>query len=547
MAMNETTSGSNKLSRTWNLLLEGRPLIALAAALITTNGHPINLREMGAARGWVLAEFFSLQSTYLCSIGLAMIACPALGQRWSCRALAQTGLLLASIGALLNGFLDWSPQYLCVAGPVVAGVGCGLAIFFSPRMLGPRWELPAIWATILVPMAGPPAIAMATMFRETSDWRSAFYFQALCAAIALAILLSMDEAPEKPPPRRATLAFFPALIVAVFLLLYILHWGQLHGWLESPDIVLAFVCCGTAFGLSLWLAWPYIDVAALKENWPRLALFFFGGASQFFVGAYVVNTYASNLMNLNAWQRAMLILPMPIGITAALAVSQWQAFRRLVLGLPGAIVGLLMFAVGLWSSLRLTMNWPYWYGVDIFDLNWFVAPSAAVLAPTRFLMGFGVGILFRSMSAPCTPNPEREEKVRPVLTILQFLGGGISTGAFVTFLLIGHQIHYSYSADRDYVQPDEVVSRQSNLSEQFYRGGEADPERIAQAAMYRSVNYEAENLTFASVYSVFFVVALALAGMCAATWVCRRWQGVPSVAPRSEEEFEFEVDELEKD
>ena len=87
---------------------------------------------------------------------------------------------------------------------------------------------------------------------------------------------------------------------------------------------------------------------------------------------------------------------------------------------------------------------------------------------------------------------------------------------FVNFLLIGHQVHYSYAADRDYIQAEELAQRQAVRSEDLRRGGAADPEREAAALLYRFVNYEADNLVFADIYGGFLVASLVLAVLCGA-------------------------------
>jgi MFS family permease len=131
-----------RLTRAWDVLLAGRPLVAFAAVLLTTTGHTMNLREMGIAQGWVAAEVYALQSAYLVSLALMLLACPALGQRLSCRGLAETGLVLVAAGSFLNGLLLWEPLSLFLAGRVLAGAGAGMVIYFTPRLLEPRWQIP---------------------------------------------------------------------------------------------------------------------------------------------------------------------------------------------------------------------------------------------------------------------------------------------------------------------------------------------------------------------------------------------------------------------
>jgi MFS family permease len=519
-------SAFGRVARAWDYLLAGRPLVALAAVLFTTTGHTMNLREMGVAQGWISAEYYSLQSAYLVSLALVMLACPALGRRFSCRSLAQAGLVLVVAGSLLNGLRPWAPLPVFVIGRVVAGCGAGTVIYFAPRLVDPRWEFPATWAAILLPVAGPGVIGAATMITEVSDWQGGFLFEGAAAAVALVVLLSMAEAPESPPAApHGTLAYLPPLALATAALVFVLHWGQLYGWLESADVVTASAVGAAAAIVALWLAWPQIDWKALKESWIRLVLFFFGGANQFFHG-YTMNAYGGTLVNLSSWQRALLIWPTPIGIAVSLALAQLRWRRlRLPLGLPGAIAGLLLLAAGLYLSYRQTMDWPYWQVLDTLDLNWFPAPGARQLAPGRFLMGLGVGLFMIAADTLHSPEPQREEEVRPLLLVGQFLGGGIAAGVFVNFLLIGHQVHYSYSADRAYIQAEELGQRQALLSEELRRGGAADPEGAAAALLYRFVNYEADNLVYATIYAAFLAASLLLAGVCLVLWVWRRRDG----------------------
>jgi hypothetical protein len=531
MVTNEASSTFGKLARVWDYLLAGRPLVALAVVLFTTTGHAMNLRELSVSQGWIAAVFYILQTSYLFGIALIILACPALGQRFSCRDLARTGLVLAAAGAFLNGWAMWAPMSIFVIGRVVAGVGAGLVIYFAPRLLDRRWLMFEIWAAILCPVAGPGLIAAATMSHEVSDWQWAYFYEGAAAVFALFLLLSMVQTPESPPPPpRGSLAYLPSLVVAAAAVGYCLHWGQLQGWLESLDIVIAATVSLAALIVSLWLAWPQLDFLALKENGIRLILFFFAGACQFFL-TFTINTYGGGIVNFSSWQRVWMIWPMPIGIAVSLALSQvpWRGGRPL--GLPSAAFGLLLLAGGLYHSHQQTMDWPFWHILDTRDLNWFMAPTHWELAPGRFLMGLGIGLLMISVEQLASHDAQREATVQPFLPVVQFLGGGLATGVFVNFLLIGHPVHYSYSADRDYIQADEFAQRRSDLRDDFARQGEADPERATEVLLYRFINYETENLVFATIYATFLVASLLLAGVCLALWMwlrLRKWRELPS-------------------
>jgi hypothetical protein len=364
-------------------------------------------------------------------------------------------------------------------------------------------------------------ISAASMMRGVSSWEWGFLFEGGTAVLSLVLLLSMADTVDRRPQAPASLAYLPGLVLASAALLYCLHWGQLHGWQEGSDILTAALVGVVALTMSLWLVWPQLDFLALRENWIRLVLFFFGGMNQFFHG-YTMNVYGGALVNFSSWQRAWLIWPMPIGIAVGLALSQarWRG-RSLTLGLPGAIAGLLILAGGLYLSLERTLGWPFWQVLNTIDLNWFPAPQHWELAPERFLMGLGVGLFMIAMDGLVSPDPQREEKVRPFLLVLQFLGGGIGAAVLINFLLIGHQVHYSYSSDRDYIQADEIAQRSAVLRDALRAAGDSAPERSADVLLYRFVNYEADNLVFASIYAAFLVAALVLAGISFALWIGR--------------------------
>ncbi len=121
----------------------------------------------------------------------------------------------------------------------MAGIGAGLVINFTPRLLDRRWENPTTWASILLPVTGPAVIAAATMrLRDWSDWQWGFLVEGAAALVSLLLLVSMTEEPELASPSVGGWpAFLPFLVLGSAAMVYCLHWGQLHGWLESSDIV----------------------------------------------------------------------------------------------------------------------------------------------------------------------------------------------------------------------------------------------------------------------------------------------------------------------
>lgn len=503
-------------------LLEARPLLALAIALLTTGGHTMNLRETGVSQGWVPAESYALQSCYMLSLAMTLLAGPTLLRRWSSQALVIAGLAMGTIAGFANGSEIWLSLPSFLAGRALAGAGAGLVIFFAPRLLGPRWHVTVAWAVILCPVAGPGVVSLATMLAESSDWQDGFLLEGAASAVGLALMLSMDSAADPESPRPRTHPFMlVCLTLASAALLYVMHWGQLQGWTESPDVVAAAVIGLAALVGGAVLAWPHIDWGLPARNWLRLGLFFFGGICQFFYG-YLMNVYGGSIVNLSSWQRALLIWPTPIGTALGLAALRLRARRgAAVPGLPVAVIGLLLLAAGSYDCFARTMEWPYWAIRDVFDLNWFSAPGARELAPGRFLMGLGIGLFMYTADAATARTPEEEAQVQPFFPFLQFFGGGLAAAILVNFLIIGHKVHYSYSSERDAIQSEELVRRIAILEAELQRLGQPSPGRSAQVLMDRFVHYEADNLVFATIYATFSLAALILAGLTSGVWVHR--------------------------
>ena len=84
----------------------------------------------------------------------------------------------------------------------------------------------------------------------------------------------------------------------------------------------------------------------------------------------------------------------------------------------------------------------------------------------------------------------------------------------MSYLLIGHQIHYSYTADQGYIQSVEQNDRRQRLADALASGGSTQSDLQAESLLFRGVNYVADNLVFAGIYTGFFVVSGALAGLC---------------------------------
>ena len=226
-----------------------------------------------------------------------------------------------------------------------------------------------------------------------------------------------------------------------------------------------------------------------------------------------MGVYGGLLVNFSPWMRSWLIWSLTLGSTAALALGRiiWQKRSP---GFAGAALGLLVLAGGMSLSHRNTMNWPFWSLLNTVEFNWFAAPQHWQLAPPRFLMGFGSGMVLLAMTTCTSSEPLREARIRPLLQVAQFAGGTLSVGVLVTVLLAGHQLQYSYVADQGFIQAVERGDRHSRLTAHLATAGAGATARQAESLEFRAVNYEADNLVFATIYGGFLVASLVLAVVC---------------------------------
>jgi hypothetical protein len=484
---NEHIRLGGTLRRTWETFLALRPTFALAAVWLTTAGHTMTFREMNAARGWITAEGYSFHSIYLLAITLTLLADPTLVSRFGSYRAVLAGLVMLAIGAAVNGCLLHAPASVLELGRVIAGIGAGLVIRAAPRIHSPNWTSQVAWAGILLPPAGPVVIAGAVHASGWASWQGGFFFEGALALFALALVLSIADPLEPDSQPIQSVAYLAPLSIGVLAVWYVMHWGQLHGWLEGPDILAALILMAVAFTSALLIVWPNVDAGAAREGIPRLLLIAYGGFVQYF-NASDIGVYGGLLINFSPWMRAWLIVSLPIGAATALAVGRivWSGRSP---GYGGATFGLIVLAGGMALSHQRTLNWPFWQLLNAVDLNWFAAPQHWQLAPPRFLMGFGSAMVLLSLTTRSSRDPRRESKIRPFVEVAQFAGGALSIGVLVTVLLAGHQLHYSYTADRGWIQAGEQADRGQRLTAALTQAGAPSPERQSRSMLYQAVNY----------------------------------------------------------
>ena len=517
---NESGPSGGMLARCWRALLDLRPTFALAAAWLTTAGHTMNFREMDAARGWITTEGYSLHSIYLLTIALTLLAAPDLASRFGSYRLVGGRPAVSAFGSAINGIFINAPMGFLEIGRVLAGIGCGFVIQNAPRLHPPDRMAQVQWVGIILPPVGPVVIAFVSYNSEWSSWEGGFLFEGILALFALAVILSIAKPLAPEPERFSSLGYWPVAAIGAVAVWYVMHWGQLHGWLEGSDIFAALLVAAVAFNAVLWIVWPRLDPAAMREGIPRLFLIAYGGFVQYF-NASDIGVYGGLLVNFSPFMRSWLIWSLSLGAATAFAFDR-LVWRGRSPGYAGAAFGLLVLAGGMALSHWTTLNWPFWQVLNTVEFNWFAAPQHWQLALPRFLMGFGSAMVLLSMIGHASRDPESEARIRPFLQVAQFSGGALAIGVLATYLLVGHQIHYSYTADRGFIQSVEQDDRRQRLANALASGGSTQSDRQAETLLFRGVNYEADNLIFADIYGGFFVASSALAALCLLGWFVER-------------------------
>lgn len=492
-------------------------IAAMAAVWITTAGHTMNFREMEAARGWIASEGYSLHTAYLFSVVLGLLV--GFGPVSLAKPYDATvaGLAMLAAGSCVNGTLLTAPLPLLAASRMLAGFGSGLVLVKAPLLHGAGNTTLFAWSGIVLPSAAPLLLASATFHYGWSNWEGAFLFEFALALAALALILASGPPKAAPtmPARSWRFLWFVPLATALACSWYVLHWGQLEGWFESPRIRVSAILCVFGAATALFLCPRGLSDWGKSAPPAALGVALFAGFTQYF-NVSDMGVYGGLFVNYGVWERALLVWPISCGAAAALVASRF--FPR-----SGgfSLAGLLSIAAGMAWAHERTMGWPYWRVLNQVEFNWFTAPQIWELWPPRFLMGLGTGMALVGAQRWTLDDPASELRRRHLLTLSQFTGGAVSIGVLCLCLTRGAQHQYSLASDRGFSQLPLVAEYNSITAKALAATGFPSPAKGAESLLHKAVVYEANNLVFAELYACFASAALAMAA-CVALIPARR-------------------------
>jgi len=504
-------------------------IAAMATVWITTAGHTINFREMDAARGWISSIGYSLHTSYLFSIMLGLVFAQSNGASARPFMPVVVGLTMLAGGSFLNGTLLDAPLPLLAICRFIAGFGGGLVLATAPALHGAGRGWLFGWAGIVLPSIAPPLVAFATFHYGWSKWEGAFLLEGVLASAALfaVVMTGPDNRTDAEPQRVSAPVWFWALTFFLASFWYLLHWGQLEGWLESDRVTAAMALAIVAAGIGLAFA-PKDGTAWLLAASPvAMILTIFAGFVQYF-NVSDMGVYGGLFVNFGVWERSQLIWPISCGAGTALIIA-------LLLPKSGgfSVVGLLTIAAGMALARERTMGWPYWRVLNQVEFNWFAAPQILQLWLPRFLMGLGTGITLIGAQRRVLADATMETRRRFLLTAGQFLGGGISIGVLCLCLTRGTQFQYSFVADRGFFQEAIVEEYRGIVAADLKASGFHAPLAGARSISQKSAVYEANNLVFADIYGTFTWAAIGLAVLVAGITPARRMGWCFSRGPQS--------------
>ncbi|MCE9561668.1 MAG: hypothetical protein K8U57_06395 [Planctomycetes bacterium] len=487
------------------------PLAALVSVWLTTAGHTTNFREMNASHGWISSVGYGLHSAYLFTIAFSILLSPVLKYRVSSHTLTKLGLGMLCSGAFLNGLDTHASYSVAVFGRILAGFGAGQVMCAGLRLL-PEARPGAVKVfEVLLPGFGPLIVAGASMWYGWSNWEGGFLFEGLLALFGLGCVIPLNPKPDPPPSPASSLGYLPAFVLGIASIWYLLQWGQLMGWADDRFVLLVAFAGLAGLIATLWLSWPSLTFAIVREAVPRGLLIGYAGMVQFFQVSET-GVFGGLFINVSELERAWQVWPLSFGAAVSLLVGRMIP-SPVRLEKNASVFGLVLITLGMAFLYTKMLGWPYWSVLNVVEFNWFSAPQTWEMAPGRFLLGFGFGLIIQSEMRRSDGDPACEARIGIGLQASQFIGAGIGIGLLSTALLAGHQWQYSYTSDRGDIQAVEVANRTAELQSTFAASGSPEAARRAETLMFRSVNYQADALVFADIYAGFGITSAALAAL----------------------------------
>jgi len=288
---------------------------------------------------------------------------------------------------------------------------------------------------MVAPIMGP---TLGGWITDNWNWRWNFYINLPVGALAFLMVYTFVHDPAYLRAHRARggkvdYLGMALLVLSLGLMEIVLDRGQRADWFASPWVVYFTVA---SVGLFIWLVFhelkypePILDLRILKIPVFSFSVSLIVAMSFALYGTGLLNPiFLQELLGYSAWRAGLVLAPRGLGTMAAmLLIGQLARARfdtRPLIGL-----GFVMMATALWTMSRWNMQVSTWVVV------W---PS--------IVMGFGMGMIFPTLSATTLSCVKRERMgyAASLYNMMRNAGAAIGISYMTTTLVNHEQIHQSY-------------------------------------------------------------------------------------------------------
>lgn len=219
--------------------------------------------------------------------------------------------------------------------------GTSMAIFGMGIMVGP--------------MLGPTVGGYLT---EVYSWPWIFYINVPLGLIAL--ILALIYVPDAEHGRASRVDYIGLLLLTIGIgsLQLMLERGDRLDWFESGEVIAYMIA--SVLGIFLFairqleVAYPIVNLRILRDRQFSIGLVYgFCLGAALYSTVFVFPVYVQTLMNFNAWQTGLVILPTAIGSGVTMAVCS-KLLQRGIAPQTLMVVGTSLFAYGMWGHGHFT-------------------------------------------------------------------------------------------------------------------------------------------------------------------------------------------------
>lgn len=343
-----------RLSRKWMIFT----VTANGTFMSTLSGGIVNiaLPTMSAEFGVSLENIQLVVSFYLLVLTCLLPVFGKLSDNYSRKWMYLGGFITFGVGALLGALSHSLPTMLLARG--VQGVGSSAMMATSQALIAQIFHGPsrgkafgAIGAVVAGGSLAGPAVGGALI--QAFGWKSVFW---ICIPIAvLGVWRGIYLIPRFNARKRIKMDWPGAALYTAtsFIFLYALNTAADRGW--TSDFILL------SFAVSLGLCWAFFRrERAVKNPFLELSLFrsktiSYGclvatlGYTALFTNSVLLPFYLTDIMGLDPVKIGLLIMPFPVTLAVASAVSgalnaRWPARILTTAGFGLLIISTLMFA-----------------------------------------------------------------------------------------------------------------------------------------------------------------------------------------------------------